>query len=148
MKVIFVKDVKGSGKAGEVKEVSDGYARNFLVKQGYALPATPENLNRLAGQKASEQHKKDVALAEAKALAAQVEGRELVLYVKVGANGKLFGALSAQMISDGLQKEGISLDKKKIVLEEPIKSTGTYSLTAKIAAGITAKFRVTVKAAE
>lgn len=148
VKVIFIKDVKGSGKAGEVKEVADGYAKNFLLKQGYALAASPENLNKLAGQKASEQHKKDVALAQANELASQVKDKNIIIVVKVGANGKLFGALNTQMISDGFKKEGINLDKKKIVLDEPIKTTGVYQLTAKIAAGVSAKFKVTVKAAE
>ncbi len=148
MKVIFVKEVKGSGKPGEVKDVSDGYAKNYLIRQGFALPATPENLNKLAGQKASEQHKKDVALAEAKALASQIEGKELSITLKVGANGKLFGALNTQIIADAFKKEGINVDKKKIVLDDPIKTTGTYALSAKIAAGVSAKFKVTVKAAE
>lgn len=148
MKVIFVKEVKGSGKPGEVKEVSDGYAKNYLIRQGFALLATPENLNKLAGQKASEQHKKDVALAEAKALASQIEGKDLSITLKVGANGKLFGALNTQIIADAFKKEGIAVDKKKIVLDVPIKTTGTYALSAKIAAGVSAKFKVTVKAAE
>ncbi|MBP5356517.1 MAG: 50S ribosomal protein L9, partial [Clostridia bacterium] len=88
------------------------------------------------------------ALAQANELASKVNDKNIIIVVKVGANGKLFGALNTQMISDGFKKEGINLDKKKIVLDEPIKTTGVYQLTAKIAAGVSAKFKVTVKAAE
>ena len=93
MKVIFLQDVKGSGKKGEVKEVSDGYARNFLIGKGLAIEATAKNMSDLAGKKSSEQHKSDVAKQEALDNAAKLKGKNVVIKAKAGTGGKLFGAV-------------------------------------------------------
>ena len=100
MKVIFLQDVKGTAKKGEVKEVSDGYARNFLLGKGLAVEANAKNMSDLAGKKASEQHKADVAKQEAMEAAAKVKGKEVTCKCKAGQGGKLFGSVTAGNIAD------------------------------------------------
>ena len=100
MKVIFLQDVKGTAKKGDVKEVSDGYARNFLIGKGLAVEANAKNMSDLAGKKASEQHKADVAKQEALDAAAAVKGKKVVCKCKAGQGGKLFGSVTAGNISD------------------------------------------------
>ena len=147
MKVILVKDVKGSGKVGDIVNVSDGYANNYLIKNGLAKPATAANMTVLEGQKASEQHKKDVVVAEMKELAAKINAAEVVIAVAVGENGKLFGAINTQTIAAELtQQTELDIDKKKIVLPSPIKLVGSYTLSVKLHPAVTAKLAVTVKA--
>lgn len=146
MKVILLKDVKGSGKAGDVVNVSDGYAVNYLFRQGLAQPATAQNLSALEAKRANELYKKEVALKEAKELAGKLEAVTLGLTVSVGANGKLFGALSSQSIADALEKAGLSVDKKKIALDQPIKQVGNYKVTVKLHPEVSAKVNVCVSA--
>lgn len=147
MKVILLKDVKGSGKAGDIINAKDGYANNYLIKNGLAKPASAENMNVLAGQKAAEQHKKDVVLAEAKELAEKINAVDLVITVSVGANGKLFGAISTQTLAAELKKSiGLDIDKKKLVLAAPIKTVGAYTVVVKLHPAVSAKLKVTVKA--
>ena len=102
MKVILLKDVKGSGKQGDIINVADGYARNFLIGKGLALEATAKNLNDLAGKKASAQHKIDVETADNKAIAEKIKDKEVLVKAKAGQGGKLFGAVTANVISDCL----------------------------------------------
>jgi len=145
MKVILLADVKGTGKKGEIKNVSDGYARNFLIGKGLAAEATPENLNKLEGQKASAQHKIDVAKAEAQEQAKTLEGKTVTVRAKAGQGGKLFGAVTPGHVADALaQQYGISLDKRKIAVSGEMKNEGSYSAEAKLYAGISAKFTVEV----
>ncbi len=147
MKVILLADVKGTGKKGEIKNVSDGYARNFLIGKGLAAEATPENLNKLEGQKASAQHKIDVAKAEAQEQAKTLEGKTVTVRAKAGQGGKLFGAVTPGHVADALaQQYGISLDKRKIAVSGEMKNEGSYSAEAKLYAGISAKFTVEVTA--
>ena len=147
MKVILLADVKGTGKKGEIKNVSDGYARNFLIGKGLAAEATPENLNKLEGQKASAQHKIDVAKAEAEAQAAKLEGKTVTVRAKAGQGGKLFGAVTPGHVADAMAEQfGISLDKRKITVSGEMKNAGSYSAEAKLYAGIAAKFTVEVVA--
>ena len=123
MKVIFIQDVKGTGKKGEVKEVSDGYARNFLIGKGLAIEATAKNLNDLKLQKANEDRIAAQKLEEAKQLAAKIEEKSVVLSVKTGEGGKLFGSVSTKEIAAACEKQlGLEIDKKKMVLPEPIKA--------------------------
>ena len=145
MKVILKADVAGTGKKGEIKEVKDGYARNFLFKKGLAEPATKTVINESAqAQNAAAFHKQEeraAALAEAKKLELKV----FEIKVKVGENGKLFGAVTTKEIADTLKTHGFNLDKKKLTLEQNnIKLAGKYKVTAKIYEGITAKFYVNV----
>ena len=117
MKVIFVQDVKGSGKKGELKNVADGYARNMLLPKGYAVEATPENMNKLEGAQASAQHKIDVDVQAAKDAAAKIKGKKVEIVAKAGSNGKLFGSVTAANVADALSQQlGVKVDKKKIVL--------------------------------
>lgn len=146
MKVILLKDVKGSGKKGDIVNVSDGYANNYLFRQGLAQPATAQNLNALEAKRSSELYKKEVALKEAKELAEKLGTVTVELTASVGVNGKLFGALSSQSIAEALEKAGISVDKKKIVLDQPIKQTGNYSVSVKLHPEVTAKVNVAVSA--
>ncbi len=145
MKVIFLADVKGSGKKGDVKEVSDGYARNFLLVKGLAAEANAKNLSDLAGKKASEQHKADVAKAEALDAAKRLKGQKVVIKAKAGAGGKLFGAVTASQVADAVNADfGIKVDKKKIALASDIKTFGVYSAEVKLMAGISEKITVEV----
>ncbi len=144
MKVVLLKDVKGTGKKGEVKEVSDGYAKNFLLKNGSAKIANNSALNENAGQKDAQKFHKNQEILAAKELAKKIEGKAVTLKIKCGENGKTFGSVTSKEISDELAKMGINLDKKKIDLKEPIKLTGSYNVLARVYPEITAKFVVNV----
>jgi large subunit ribosomal protein L9 len=147
MKVILLADVKGTGKKGEIKNVSDGYARNFLIGKGLAAEATPENINRLEGQKASAQHKLDVAKAEAEAQAKQLGGKKVTVLAKAGQGGKLFGAVTVSHVSEAIEKElGFAVDKRKITVNSEMKNAGDYNAEARLFNGVTAKFTVSVVA--
>lgn len=137
MKVIFLQDVKGSGKKGEVKTVADGYARNMLLPKGYAVEATAKNMNLLEGQKASAQHKIDLEIAAAKEAAAKVKGKKVKISAKAGSNGKLFGSVTAGNVADALNDQfGVKVDKKKITLSTDIKNFGSYTAVIKFYNGI------------
>lgn len=138
MKVIFLQDVKGSGKKGEVKTVADGYARNMLLPKGYAVEATAKNMNLLEGQKASAQHKIGLEIAAAKEAAAKVKGKKVKISAKAGSNGKLFGSVTAGNVADALNEQfGVKVDKKKIALSTDIKNFGSYTAVIKFYNGIT-----------
>ena len=137
MKVIFLQDVKGSGKKGELKNVADGYARNMLLPKGLAVEATPENMNKLEGAQASAQHKIDVDVQAAKDAAAKIKGKKVEIVAKAGSNGKLFGSVTAANVADALSQQlGVKVDKKKIVLSTDIKNFGSYTATVKLYNGI------------
>ena len=145
MKVIFVQDVKGSGKKGEVKEVSDGYARNFLIGKGLAVEATAKNLSDLNGKKSSEQHKADVAKQEATDNAAKIKGKSVTIKGKAGAGGKLFGAVTAGHVADAIAEQlGVKVEKKKVTLNMEIKAFGGYTAEIKLYPGISEKITVSV----
>lgn len=138
MKVIFLQDVKGSGKKGEVKTVADGYARNMLLPKGYAVEATAKNMNLLEGQKASAQHKIDLEIAAAKEAAAKVKGKKVKISAKAGSNGKLFGSVTAGNVADALNEQfGVKVDKKKVALSTDIKNFGSYTAVIKFYNSIT-----------
>ena len=144
MKVILKADVKGQGKKGDIVNVSDGYARNFLFKNNLAVEATSSNMNSVNIAKQAQEHHKQVERAEAVELAKKINETQVTVGVKVGENGKLFGALNTQSISDALAQAGIELDKKKIVLSEPIKTVGVHTVTVKPYAEVSAKLKVNV----
>ena len=146
MKVILTKDVKGSGKKGDIIEVSDGYAINFLIKKGFAVKATNEALNINAGQKASIQHKIDLEVAACQELAEKLKKVTVILKLKCGENGKIFGSVTAKEIADQLNKEGLAVEKKQLVLDGAIKMPGIYTITAKLYKDISAKFQLRVDA--
>lgn len=146
MKVIFLQDVKGSGKKGEVKNVSDGYARNFLIGKGLAVEATAKNMNLLDGQKASVQHKKDVEKQTAEEIAAAINGKTVKAIAKAGSNGRLFGSVTSGNIAELIETQfGKKIDKKKITLKTEIKNFGTYEADIKLYNGVTAKVTVEVE---
>lgn len=145
MKVILLQDVKGTGKKGEVHEVKDGYGVNFLIKKGLAQEASAKNLNLLQGQKDSAQHKIDVDIANAKEIAAKLQDKKITVLAKAGQNGRLFGTVTAKEISAAIKKElGCDVDKKKISVNLKIEGFGDFSAEARLYAGVTAKFTVSV----
>lgn len=146
MKVILLEDVKGTGKKGEIHEVKDGYAINCLIKKGLAQEANAKNLNLLQGQKDSAQHKIDVEIANAKDIAAKLEGKSVIVKAKAGQNGRLFGTVTAKEVSAAIKQSlGLDVDKKKINIAMKIEGFGDYSAEARLYAGVLAKFTVSVK---
>ncbi len=147
MKVILNQDVKGQGRKGDLVEVSDGYARNFLLPKNLAKEATKENLNVMQGQKQSQEYRKQKELEEATALKAKIEEVSVKLKAKSGENGKLFGSVTSKDIAEELKmQQHIKLDKKKFVLPDGIKTLGTTTVDIKVYPGVTAKLKVTVEA--
>lgn len=145
MKVILLQDVKGTGKKGEVHEVKDGYGVNFLIKKGLAQEASAKNLNLLQGQKDSAQHKIDVDIANAKEIAAKLQDKKITVLAKAGQNGRLFGTVTAKEIFAAIKQElGCDVDKKKISVNLKIEGFGDFSAEARLYAGVTAKFTVSV----
>lgn len=148
MKVIFLQDVKGSGKKGEVKNVADGYAQNMLLKKGLAVEATPKNLSELAGKQSSAAHKIDVEKQNAREIADQLNGKTIKATAKAGTGGRLFGAVTAGNIADLIaQQYGCKVDKKRISLKTDIKNFGTYEAEIRLYTGIIAKVTVEVSEA-
>ena len=145
MKVIFLQDVKGSGKKGEVKNVSDGYARNMLIPKGLAVEANASNMNKLQGQQASAQHKIDVEKQAATETAAKLKGKKVVIKAKAGANDRLFGSVTSGHVADALNEQfGVKIDKKKITLSSDIKNFGSYNAVLKLYTGISETIDVEV----
>ncbi|WP_027094460.1 50S ribosomal protein L9 [Cohnella thermotolerans] len=132
MKVIFLQDVKGQGKKGEVKEVSEGYARNFLLPKGYVQIATEGAKKTLDQINASIQKKKEREKEEAQALAAKLSEMTVVIKAKAGEGGRLFGAITSKQIAEALEKQKITIDKRKIELDEPIRTLGVTKVTIKL----------------
>ena len=133
MKVILQQDVRGQGKKGQMIEVAEGYARNFLLPRKLAVPATADAMNTKRLQEKAKKAEEARQKAEAQAVAEKLKGAVVKLTAKAGANGKLFGAVTSKEVSDALQSQhGIELAKNKIVMDEPIKSYGSYELKAKL----------------
>jgi large subunit ribosomal protein L9 len=145
MIIILEKDVKGVGKAGEVVKVSDGYARNMLLPRGLAKEATDGNIRNLEKQKAIQEEQRQKDLAEAKKLAERIGLLRVEIITKSGEGGRLFGSITSKDVADALlEQHKISIDKRKIVLESPIKNMGDYELDVKIYPEVIAKLKVTV----
>jgi large subunit ribosomal protein L9 len=132
MKVIFLQDVKGQGKKGEIKEVSEGYARNFLLPKGVVQIATDGAKKTLDQQAASAQKKKENEKNEFKALAAKLSEMTIVIKAKAGDGGRLFGAITSKQIAEALEAQKISIDKRKIELDDPIRVLGVTKVTVKL----------------
>ena len=145
MKVIFLQDVKGSGKKGEVKNVADGYARNMLLPKGLAVEANATNMTKLKGQQDSAQHKIDMEKKAANEAAEKLRGKKVVIKAKAGSNDRLFGSVTAGNVSDAISEQfGIKVDKKKITLNTDIKAFGSYTAEIKFYTGISDKIDVEV----
>ena len=146
MKVILLQDVKGKGKKGQMLEVSDGYARNFMLPKKMAIEATPDAINTMRMNDKATQER--IAKEKAEALAVSKQLRELTVTVvaKGGGNGRLFGSITNAEIADALEKKtGIKLDKRKIVISDAIKNVGTYTVTCKLVYEITAPLTVKIE---
>lgn len=146
MKVVLLKDVKGSGKAGDVIEAKDGFAQNFLIKRGLAKVADNAALSENKSQKDAKAFHRQEELKANKALREQLDGKEVTLSIKSGANGKFFGSVTNKEIADRLAEIGFNIDKKKIVLDANIKNAGRYTVTVKISPEESAKITVIINA--
>ena len=144
MKVILLSDVKNVGKANDVVNVSDGYARNFLFKKGLAKEVNSANLNEVklqTGAKAEHERRALLAAQEAKKI---LDGKMFTVVARGGADGRLYGAVTAQDISESLKKEGFDVDKKKVVISNPIKNTGIFKTRVKLHPQVSADINVEV----
>ena len=145
MKVILLQDVKGKGKKGQMLEVSDGYARNFMLPKKMAIEATPDAINTMRMNDKATQER--IAREKAEAMATSKKLREMIVVVKAkgGGAGRLFGSVTNAEIAEALAKQGVKLDKRKIVLNETIKNVGTYTATCKLGYEITAPLTVKIE---
>jgi len=145
MKVILTKDVKAQGKKGELIDVSDGYAKNFLIPKGLAILAGAKEINELKNRESAEKYRIETEKKEAKELAAKLEGIVVKVTATAGAEGKLYGSVTSMEIADILSKDhGISIDKRKIVMNDTIKAFGSYTFDVKLYAEVTGKLNVIV----
>ena len=145
MRVILCADVKGQGKKDQIVEVSDGYARNFLFPKKLAIPADSKALNDIKNKEAAKQHKVDVEIDNAKALAKKLEALVVVFEYAAGPDKKLYGSVTAKDIAEELKKNhGIDIDKRKITLAEPIKSFGDFKADVKLYSDVSGKINVRV----
>ena len=148
MKVILLQDVKGQGKKGQLLDVSDGYARNFLLPRKLAQEATADNINTMKMNDKAAQEKRQKEREQALALSKVLKEMTLVVMAKGGGAGRLFGSVTNAEIADALEKQHkIQLDKRKIVLKEPIKNVGTYTVTCKLGYEVNADLTVEIKEA-
>jgi large subunit ribosomal protein L9 len=145
MQIILTQDVKSLGKKGDLVNVSDGYARNFILPKKLGLEATPKNLNDLKLQKAAEEKRQKEILDEAKALAKEIESITVNMYIKAGEGGRTFGSISTKEITNVLKEQhGFDIDKKKLQLPEPIKTIGSHTVVVKLHPQVTAELKVKV----
>ena len=145
MKVIFLQDVKGQGKKGEIKEVSEGYAVNFLIPRGLATMATEGNRKQLEQQKKAEQKRKEKEKEQAQQMAEKLGGITLQIRAKAGEGGRLFGSITSKQIAEELQSAyQLSIDKRKIILPEPIRSLGITNVPVKLHPDVSATLKVHV----
>ncbi len=144
MKVILLQDVKGQGKKGDLVDVNEGYARNFLVKKGFAEVATATKINDLKQKQAAAEYHRQEEIKAMHALAAELKGKTFAVKIKAGQGGKAFGSVTAANISSSLAAAGYDIDKKKIVVENPIKAVGLYDIELKLLEGIATKIKVEV----
>lgn len=145
MNVILLQDIKGLGKAGQVAKVSDGYARNLLLPKGMVKEATEANIRELEQRNAANAAKKAEDRNTAKALADKIEGLVVILRTKGGEGGKLFGSITGKDVAEGLKEQhGVDIDKRKFVLDTPIKQAGEHTVEIKLLGEVSAKLKVNV----
>ena len=145
MKVILTKDVPKLGKSGEIKDVADGYAENFLIRQRLAVPAAGGAFRAWQHDIASREEKRQREREEAEIAATRIASTTLTMGVKVGDGGKLYGSITSKDIADALGRRGINIDRHKIELEEPLKSLGTYKVAIKVLPGVMSEVTVVVE---
>lgn len=147
MKIILLKDVKGMGQAGDLVNAKDGYSRNYLIPRNIAIEGTPENIKKWKASKAEEAAQKENEMKEAMELKEKIEKLTVDLKAKGGTEGRLFGSVTSQDISNGLKKQhGIDIDKRKIELKENIKTTGVTEVEVKVYPDVSATLKVDVSA--
>ena len=145
MKVILLQDVKGTGKKDQIVEASDGFARNYLIPRKMTREATSEAINAIEKSKSADKHREDVRRAEAEERSRKLKGKVVQLTVRGGENGKLYGAVTNDQIAEALkQQHCIEIDKRKIEMEEPIKTAGQSFVTLKLMAGVSTRMIVNV----
>jgi len=148
MKVILLQDIKGTGKKDQILEISDGYARNFLLPRKHAREATAEALNSVERSKSADRHREEVKRQEAEKLARDLKGKVVQLSVRGGENGKIYGSVTNDQIAKAMSEQlGIEVDKRKIDVEEPIKNAGQAFVNLKLMAGVSTRLIVNVKIA-
>lgn len=148
MKVILLQDIKGTGKKDQILEISDGYARNFLLPRKLAREATAEALNSVERSKSADRHREEVKRQEAEKLARELKGKVVQLSVRGGENGKIYGSVTNDQIAKAMSEQlGIEVDKRKIDVEEPIKNAGQVFVNLKLMAGVSTRLIVNVKIA-
>ena len=148
MKVILQQDIKGKGKRGQMIEVAEGYGRNYLLPRKLAVEATADNVNTMRMNDKAQQEKRQREREEAFQIANRLKELTVTVYAKGGGAGRLFGSVTTQEIADALQKEhGIALDKRKIVLDEAIKTVGTYTVKCKLGYEITGELKLKIEEA-
>ena len=145
MKVILTKDVPKLGKSGEMKQVADGYATNFLIPQGVAVPAAGGAYRAWQHDIANREEKRQKEREEAEIAATRIASTTLTMGVKVGEGGKLYGSITSKDIADALARRGIEIDRHKIDLEEPLKTLGTYKVAIKVSSGMTPEVTIIVE---
>lgn len=149
MKVLLMQDVEHVGKAGDTKEVADGYARNFLIPRGLATPATKGVVNQATAQKQAEQRRQAKVLSDRQALARQIDKTEVVFKAKVGEQHRLYGSITASDIAEELgRKVGQEIDKRDVEISEPIRNLGSFKIPVRLGPKIVPKVTVVVESAE
>ncbi len=148
MKVILKQDVKGTGKKGDILDVSDGFAKNFLLKKGLAEQASSVAVNSLKIQKEAEARRRAEEIAAIRELAKKMDKAQVKVAIKCGENGKVFGSVTSKEIAARLAELGYDVDKKKILLKDPIKTVGDYAVEVRLMESVTAKIFVSVVPAE
>ncbi|MBQ7307652.1 MAG: 50S ribosomal protein L9 [Clostridia bacterium] len=144
MKVLLLCDVKGTGKKGEIVEVSDGFARNFLIKQGKAKICDNTIINMVNQAKASQDYHREQERLKALNLQSKLDNQSVTLKIKTGESGKVFGSVTSKEISEALKEKGFDIDKKNIILKNPIKNIGIYQIECKLYTQITCKINLAV----
>ena len=148
MQIILLQDVKSVGKKGEIVKISDGYARNFIIPKKMGVEATPKNLNDLKVMKEQEEKRQRELLAQAKEDGAKIAASKVQLSIRMGEGGRSFGAVSTKEIADAAKKQcGLEIDKKKMVLQDPIKAPGIYRIPVKLHPEVTSELVVQVSEA-
>ncbi len=142
MKVIFLKDVKGQGKKDEIKEVKDGYAENFLIKNGYAIKYTSRSNEILTNQIQDREKKEEQLIKECEQIKKELEKIEVVFKVKTGKEDRVFGTISSKQISEELSKKGYKIDKKKILINNQINTLGTTIIDVALHSKVTCKLKI------